>query len=143
MQTYEEHIDSLLGGVGGKTETALEWVTKIKEGFRPMAAVHLMQVLNIRDDNFATLLGTSKRTLARYRQQKKRLPFEVSDRLFRLARIVSMATEVLENPEQAHEWLMTGNRKLGGASPIELLQTEAGAIEVENLLGRIEHGIFA
>jgi uncharacterized protein (DUF2384 family) len=32
---------------------------------------------------------------------------------------------------------------LGGATPIEVAQTELGSREIENLVGRIEHGVYS
>jgi uncharacterized protein (DUF2384 family) len=39
-------------------------------------------------------------------------------------------------------WLRSPNRALGGESPLALSKTEVGAREVENLIGRLEHGVF-
>ena len=35
------------------------------------------------------------------------------------------------------------NRALGGATPLDFAKTEPGAREVENVLGRLEHGVFS
>jgi uncharacterized protein (DUF2384 family) len=34
-------------------------------------------------------------------------------------------------------------RALGGRSPLDFAQTEPGAREVENVIGRLEHGVFS
>jgi putative toxin-antitoxin system antitoxin component (TIGR02293 family) len=54
-----------------------------------------------------------------------------------------LAEKVLENRDQALEWLRTPQFGLGNRVPLDLLATEAGAHEVENLLFRIEHGFLA
>jgi putative toxin-antitoxin system antitoxin component (TIGR02293 family) len=66
-----------------------------------------------------------------------------SDRAFRLARILAHAVEVFESIERARDWLKSENRALDGQPPFELLDTDAGAQEVDDVLGRIEHGIFS
>ncbi len=48
--------------------------------------------------------------------------------------------EVFENEESARRWLKRPQIGLGGKVPLELLKTEAGAREVEDLLVRIDHG---
>ena len=53
------------------------------------------------------------------------------------------ALEVLGEKEAARHWFKTSNKALGGRSPLEFADTEPGAREVEELLGRIEHGIFS
>jgi putative toxin-antitoxin system antitoxin component (TIGR02293 family) len=49
----------------------------------------------------------------------------------------------LSDAEAAQQWLKTPARALGFESPLHFAETEAGAREVENLLGRIEHGVFS
>jgi putative toxin-antitoxin system antitoxin component (TIGR02293 family) len=40
-------------------------------------------------------------------------------------------------------WLNSPNHGLGGRTPLQMAQTEAGSREVENLIGRLEHGVFS
>ena len=56
-------------------------------------------------------------------------------------RPIEMAEDVLGSKHDASEWMSTPNRSLGGVSPVELAVTETGAREVEDLLGRIAHGV--
>ena len=42
----------------------------------------------------------------------------------------------------ARDWLAKPARALDGETPIEHADTEAGAREVENLIGRLEHGVY-
>ncbi len=62
--------------------------------------------------------------------------------MFRLARVFAHAVEVFEAGERAQDWLASENRALGGQRPLALLDTDAGAREVDDVLGRIEQGIF-
>jgi len=55
-------------------------------------------------------------------------------------RIEAMAKEVLGNPRNAKRWLREGLRILGGKSPLEVAQTEAGARVVEQILAKIDWG---
>ena len=43
----------------------------------------------------------------------------------------------------ARQWLEEPNRALGGASPLEMLDTDVGAEAVRDVLGRIEDGVFS
>jgi putative toxin-antitoxin system antitoxin component (TIGR02293 family) len=45
--------------------------------------------------------------------------------------------------ESAARWLTTPKEYLGSKTPLSYAKTEAGAREVENLLGRLEHGIYS
>ena len=40
----------------------------------------------------------------------------------------------------ASRWLRRSNRALGGVAPLDAIDTELGARQVENLLGRIAYG---
>jgi putative toxin-antitoxin system antitoxin component (TIGR02293 family) len=65
------------------------------------------------------------------------------DRLNRFVRIATRAREVLGEEEKARQWLRTPNRALAGQTPLSRLDTNLGAREVEEILGRIEHGVFS
>ena len=66
-----------------------------------------------------------------------------SERGLRIAWLLGRAILTFEGVENAAEWLQTPNVSLGGLTPLEYADTEAGAREVENLLGRIEYGIYS
>lgn len=65
-----------------------------------------------------------------------------SGHIARRARILAHAVEILESDSNARHWLEAPNRALGGQIPEKLLGTESGAREVEEILCRIEHGVF-
>jgi putative toxin-antitoxin system antitoxin component (TIGR02293 family) len=43
----------------------------------------------------------------------------------------------------AVKWLTTPKEALYGQEPLQYSRTEPGAREVENLIGRVEYGVFA
>ncbi len=53
------------------------------------------------------------------------------------------AAEVMEGEEPARRWLTSPQVGLGGAVPLDYAETEVGAREVEDLLGRIEYGVYS
>jgi putative toxin-antitoxin system antitoxin component (TIGR02293 family) len=96
----------------------------------------------IPQDVLVLILHLPARTLAR-RKKSGRLSPDESDRLLRLARVVARAAEVLGNDERAGAWLRGSVRALGGIRPLDLLDTDLGAQQVEQVLGRIEHGVYS
>jgi putative toxin-antitoxin system antitoxin component (TIGR02293 family) len=84
-----------------------------------------------------------RRTLARRRQSGQPLSLEESDRAVRLARLTAMAERVFGNDTKAHRWLRKPSPMLDGSTPLALLKSETGAQLVEQVLHRIDHGIFA
>lgn len=71
----------------------------------------------------------------------RRLTIWESDRTYRIARLLSEATRVLENPDAAATWLRTPHAALAGETPLRMARTDAGTHQVTELLGRIENGI--
>jgi putative toxin-antitoxin system antitoxin component (TIGR02293 family) len=60
-----------------------------------------------------------------------------------VARIVALAEESLGSREKAARWLKRPNRALGNAIPLAHLDTDPGVRQVEDLLGRISHGVYS
>jgi len=88
------------------------------------------------------LVGTA-RTLQRKRSQHAALSVGESDRLARLARLLVRSEQALGDPLKAIHWLLKPNRALGGQRPLSLLDSDTGALSVERMLGRIEHGVYS
>ncbi len=68
---------------------------------------------------------------------------EESERLERLARIAALAEDVWENTALAHEFLRSPQPQLGDERPIDLVHTDLGARQVEELLMKLEFGLPA
>ena len=98
--------------------------------------------LDLPMEQLTLILGISKATLHR-RKAAGRLDTSESDRVVRFARLLGKAVAVLEREEHARQWLGSPQFGLGGAIPLEYARTEVGAREVENLLGRIEFGVYS
>lgn len=114
----------------------------VRSGLPFSAFVALAKQLEISPHQFTAVLGIPPRTVAR-RKESQHLNPQESDRLYRVARAVSQAVEVLGSIEKARVWLKTPNRALCGEIPLDLLDTEIGARQVEEVLLRLNYGIFS
>jgi putative toxin-antitoxin system antitoxin component (TIGR02293 family) len=135
-------VVSELGGkqiFGRSLATDRDMREAIREGFPPAVVGRLMQASGLTLRELATALDLSPRSLQRRRTTGRLAQYE-SDRLYRLARIVVLADECLGNHERAVRWLKRPNRALGGIAPVAAIDTELGARQVENVLGRIAYG---
>ena len=92
------------------------------------------------DEIFA--LVVPKRTLARRKAAHEPLTIEETDKALRLERIAVQAERVFGDADKAHRWLRKAKRELRGETPLAYLASETGARVVEEMLFRIEHGIF-
>ncbi len=123
----------------------LDWdlptaANKVTEGFPTQTLKDVQEILNLSKREFADIIQISERTLSR-RQKESVLPTDESDRVFRIARLVAFAKVVLGSEEEAREWMKEPNFALGNCTPLQLAKTDPGAELVEQLLGRIDHGI--
>lgn len=130
--------------LGRRVRTSMEMAELIELGIPQTVAQHLRERLRLTERELARALGVSPKTLQRLaRRRGARLTPMQGDRLYRLARLAAMAEDVFEDVDRAREWLREPQRGLGDRVPLELMRSEVGAREVEDLLGRIEYGVFS
>lgn len=59
-------------------------------------------------------------------------------------KLMKLATDLMQGDEKyAEHWLNSPARSLGGVTPFEHAKTVEGARDVEQLIGRLEHGVFS
>lgn len=91
----------------------------------------------------AEVIGLSRTTLSR-RRESRVLKSTESDRLVRVARLVAMAHDLMQGDRaNARRWLQEPHELIERESPLERASTEVGAREVEELIGRLRHGVFS
>lgn len=144
--TVSAEMTGVLGGrraLQAAPRNAAEWLEVARKGVPFDAAESLKRWLAVGDEVLAELLGVSQKTLSRARASNARLDPVATDRLLRVARIGALAIEVLEDDGRGRGWLKRPQIGLGGRTPLSLLTTDLGCGEVERLLLRIEHGVYA
>ncbi len=114
----------------------------LRQGLPYPAFEAVLKALDLASKDLADLLGVAARTLARRKKTHQLSPTE-SDRLYRVAYITLLARDVLGSLEKARLWLHKSNRALGGYSPFSFLDTEIGERHVEDLLNRINYGVYS
>jgi putative toxin-antitoxin system antitoxin component (TIGR02293 family) len=114
----------------------------IRAGFSYDTVENIKDILRLDNSQLAQILDVSQKTLSRKKHTGRLAPGQ-ADRLYRAARIVALAKETFGNIDDAVLWLSEANRALGGLKPVELLDSDNGVREVEDLLGRIRHGIYS
>lgn len=114
----------------------------VRQGLPFSALEELTRQLEISPQQCNAILGIPPRTMARRKEAQQLNPQE-SDRLYRVSRAASQAVDVLGSLDKARCWLKAPNRALGGDRPLDLLDTEIGARQVEDVLLRLNYGIFS
>jgi putative toxin-antitoxin system antitoxin component (TIGR02293 family) len=165
----DTQVAELLGGervLGASVKSNLDLARAIRTGLPAETAVQLAELIldlePLRGDfglwekgpaaalKGSLLLGFVREALNRRRagngeehSPPARLTPEQSDAVVRTAGAMAKAIDVLGDRKKAAHWLTTPNRALGGEIPITLLDTSAGAREVEAVLDRVEYGVYS
>ena len=124
-----------------KVMHSTELIQKIQKGLRFSELKTLQDTLHLPFEQLAAKLCISRSTLQR-RKAAGRLSPDESDKVIRFSRLLTHATSVFGDLERARAWLKHPQVGLGGAAPLDYASTEAGAREVENLLGRIDYSVY-
>ncbi len=138
-----EGVVDVLGGpkvLGRSVRSSEDLANQVRKGLPFAALSTVMGEYGISRDVVCEVLRLSSRNFLR-RKEQKRLSADESDRLYRLARVLAHANRVFEDPEESAEWIRTPNVALGKEQPLALLDTDIGVQQVDQVLGRIEHGI--
>jgi putative toxin-antitoxin system antitoxin component (TIGR02293 family) len=137
------YVHGPTGKIMEKTFTPSNMVELLKVGLPVTELTDLQATLAVPTEKLAPMLGISKATFHRRKGAGERLDPAESDRVVRFARLLGQAIKVFGDAEDARQWLSSPQFGLGGAVPLEYAKSEVGAREVENLLGRIEHGVYS
>jgi putative toxin-antitoxin system antitoxin component (TIGR02293 family) len=93
-------------------------------------------------EQVASALGIARRTVTRKRGNGAPLSSETSEKLLRAARVRNLGRALFTTDEAVSEWLSKPEQALGNMAPLDLLDTDFGAREVENLLRSLAYGQF-
>ncbi|MGC2353878.1 MAG: antitoxin Xre/MbcA/ParS toxin-binding domain-containing protein [Candidatus Udaeobacter sp.] len=124
-----------------KAKHPTELIRKIQKGLRFSELETLQNSIDLPFEQLAAKLSISRSTLQR-RKAAGRLSPDESDKVMRLSRLLEHATNVFGDIERARAWLKFPQRGLGGAIPLDYAETEVGAREVDDLLGRIKYSVY-
>jgi putative toxin-antitoxin system antitoxin component (TIGR02293 family) len=140
-------VAELLGGskvLGQRVSSQLKMADVVDHGLPTVSLERVKRALRLSDAEVGHALGISLKTIHRLRRDPSRhLSSSASDRLYRLARLFHLASEVFEDPEAAREWLRSPQLGLDDRVPMDLMTSEAGSREIEALLLRIDYGVVA
>lgn len=116
---------------------------KVEAGLNFSAFENLSKSSGLSVEKLRVAVRITPRTMTRRRNENK-LSAEESDRLVSVSRLLAQAFELFEgNKVSAIRWMSSPKRAFGGLSPLEMASTEVGSREVENLLGRLEYGVYS
>jgi putative toxin-antitoxin system antitoxin component (TIGR02293 family) len=129
--------------LGLETFDAVDLLRAVKKGLPYRAFERFRKNTSLSFERVAELIDIPRRTMTRRKHDGRFLPDE-SDRLLRASRLFGKTLQLFEGDrDAATAWLTAAQPALGGAIPLDLAGTDVGTREVERVVGRLEHGVFA
>ena len=105
-------------------------------------------------DELAAKLGISRKSLAEdvfdlsvktieRKDPTERLDKRTSSHALEIAKLLQHALSVFEDEEKVKRWMNNENRALKGQKPVQFLGTLTGLTMINDVLGRIEEGVYS
>ena len=145
-QNRETSFVHLLGGKNIVTKpirSEFDIISLSNEGITKASLDALISHLGISKKAFSeNILDTSVKTLERKKSTDK-LDKRTSSHIIEIAKVLEHVFAVFENEEKVKTWLNTPNRALNNIKPIDLFYLPTGLNMVNDILGRIEDGIYS
>lgn len=140
-------VVGLLGGqrmLRTRISSKLDVHEAIVKGLPGGALVHMVShVRTLKPADVTRAVGVSLRTVQRRtKSPRSRLNQEQSGRTWKFAEILAKASAVFGDQTKAEKWLAKPAMALDERRPVDLLSSPAGIEMVEQLLGRMEYGVY-
>ena len=133
----------IINVLGVKGKTSVNFDSIIRKGFSIEVLERFKKTFQMDEETLARSIGVSRKTLQRKRKRSahQKLSVDESNRLFRVVRILTMATETFGGDKKvAAEWMQEPQYGLGSMTPLKMLETDAGTEKVESLLLHLQYG---
>lgn len=135
---YRLHLETLLDISVSASDMDIH--NSITQGF-PLA-----RLVQLTEDGTLSPLERDQiipaRTLKNDINRDQLLTVEESDRFFRVVHIHAMADAVFGESDKAKHWLSKPKVRFGGMAPMQLLTTQQGTNQVEELLLQLSEGLM-
>jgi putative toxin-antitoxin system antitoxin component (TIGR02293 family) len=126
----------------GVEDQQTDRIAAVHQGFYTQVYHHLVKKAALSQAEFAHVTAIPVSTLKRRLKQDNRFTTTESDVMYRLAALIKQATELFAGDEQkAQNWLQTKVYGLNNKRPIDMVATSVDFKVVEDLIGRVRHGI--
>jgi putative toxin-antitoxin system antitoxin component (TIGR02293 family) len=115
----------------------------VHQGFKPTVYRNIIDRAEISQNEFHLVTHIPVSTIKRRLKNKERFSTQESDVMYRLALLIKLATDLFANEKRAQEWMRESVYGLEGKRPFDMVSTTVDFEVVTDLIGKIEHGVFA
>ena len=145
-------VADTITSIPAATTSGVQFVQQVRTGLSlaeaQQQARQLTARLHLTLGEMAAILATSERTFARQLgskpdEQSAPMTMAQAERLLLLRLLAAHGLAVFEDQEKFNRWLRRPLQVLQQQSPLQLLDTVTGFRLIDQLLGRIEQGVYS
>jgi putative toxin-antitoxin system antitoxin component (TIGR02293 family) len=127
----------------GIEDSQTDRIKAVHQGFSTRVYHNLVKRAALSQTEFGYITAIPVSTLKRRLKQDTRFTTTQSDVMYRLAELVKQAADLFAGDEKkAQKWLKTKVFGLNNKRPIDMVATSVDFKVVEDLIGRVKHGVI-
>jgi len=143
---YKPRIGDLLGGalsLAIPIKNYYDLILLSRAGISKASAESVISFTGMSKRKFVEdILNLSIKTLER-KQANDKLDVRTSSLVIEVARVLEHTYQVFDDKEKVQRWLSKPNNALHGETPLSLFSTPTGIGMIEDVLTRIEEGVYS
>ena len=113
----------------------------VRAGIETKYLKEIQEYTSLSDNEIGEVLPISQRQLVRYASDH-RLNKEITSHLLQIIELYQKGYKLFGRVK-FNLWLRTQNKVLGNIRPLEMMDTSIGIEMIEDVIGRIEHGVYS
>ena len=121
---------------------AFDQIVMSRLGLRKSSIFEVAELYNVTLDELSSWLHTSYRNLQR-KDQNELLDSSKTEKLLALLQLANTGKEVLGSVAHFQQWIQLPILALGNKAPKEFLDTLFGIQHLQQLLGRLQWGVYS
>ena len=115
-------------------------VQAIREGYPATMLKAASSFFGVTDARIQGIARVPASTASRLEKNAARIDAAATERVYRMGTVTRMAIEVFEDQAAAIDWMRQPNRAFDDTAPLDLMDTEPGAVAVRQVLNAIATG---
>ncbi|WP_153234699.1 type II RES/Xre toxin-antitoxin system antitoxin [Glaciimonas soli] len=140
VRPRKAHLTAFSRIVSGELLAGFAAVKSIREGYPAHILKSASSFFDVPDARIQSIAQVPATTASRLEKKQANIDPAATERIYRMGTVTRMAIDVFENQDAAIKWMCQPNRTLGGVAPLDLMDTEPGAVSVRQVLNAIETG---
>lgn len=137
------HWLGITGAASKKVSTYLDYIKLSNSGITKASINTLADYIGVSRKYISeNIFDVSVKTMER-KDDKEKLNRKISSHALEIAKLMQHGYIVFRDEEKLKRWLNRENRALNNMKPVELLDTLSGLVLVDDVLGRIEEGVYS